>query len=166
KAARGDASGALERFSRCVEVFERYPGVCRCMLNWCHIAHGVLGSLAAIDDSRGRGLYDRLREVYNRWRHSASLPAPRLEEWRGISAICNDFQCGLYDGAIASFSAFSIRPHGTSSCTPDSFHGTEFGSCRFGTSWKHRMPLPRTRPVRSCLPPCCNHEKPMAATSL
>ncbi|CAM9196665.1 unnamed protein product [Ectocarpus fasciculatus] len=127
KAARGDAGGALERFSRCVEVFERYPGVCRCMYHWCHIAHGVLGSLAAIDDSRGRGLYNRLREVYNRHRHSPSLPAPPLEEWSGISSICDASQCRFYDGAIASqaLSVFSAPPHGTSCCKPDSSHGSE-----------------------------------------
>ncbi|CAN0464840.1 unnamed protein product, partial [Ectocarpus sp. 12 AP-2014] len=34
KAANGDAGGALERFGHCVEVFERYPGVCRCMMHW------------------------------------------------------------------------------------------------------------------------------------
>ncbi|CAM9344936.1 unnamed protein product [Ectocarpus fasciculatus] len=132
RASRGDASGTLERFRRCVEVFERYPGVCCCMLQWCHLAHGVLGSLAAIDDSRARGLYDRLREVYNRWRHSASLPAPPLEEWRGISAFCDDFQCRLYDGAIASqaLSVFSAPPYGTSSCMPDSSHGSESAACR------------------------------------
>ncbi|CAM9397673.1 unnamed protein product [Ectocarpus fasciculatus] len=132
KAARGNAGEALERFSRCVEVFERYPGVCRCMIHWCHIAHGVLGSLATIDDSRGRGLYDRLREVYNRWRHSTSLPAPPLEEWRGISAICDAFQCRLYDGVIASqaLSVFSIPPHGSSSCTPGASHGSESTHCR------------------------------------
>lgn len=29
KAAKGDSHGALERLSRCVEVFERYPGLHR-----------------------------------------------------------------------------------------------------------------------------------------
>ncbi|CAM9309567.1 unnamed protein product [Ectocarpus fasciculatus] len=132
KAANGDTDGALERFSRCVEVFERYPGVCCCMQQWCHKAHGVLGRLAAIDDSRARGLYNRLREVYNRWRHSASLPAPPLEEWRGISAFCDTFQCRLYDGVIASqaLSVLSTPPHGTSSGTPDASHGCEFAACR------------------------------------
>ncbi|CAM9958278.1 unnamed protein product [Ectocarpus sp. 8 AP-2014] len=114
-AAKEDIGGALERFSRCVEVFERYPGVCRCMLIWRHIAHGVLGSLAAIDDSRARGLYDRLREVHNSSRPSASLPAPPLEEWGGISDLCDNFQCRLYDCVIASqaFNMFSSTPKST-----------------------------------------------------
>ncbi|CAM9167824.1 unnamed protein product, partial [Ectocarpus fasciculatus] len=34
KAAKGDADGALERFGYCVEMFELYPGVCRCKLRW------------------------------------------------------------------------------------------------------------------------------------
>ena len=34
KAARGDAHGTLERISRCVEVYELYPGLCRCMMRW------------------------------------------------------------------------------------------------------------------------------------
>lgn len=34
KAASGDAYGTLERISRCVEVYEQYPGLCRCMMRW------------------------------------------------------------------------------------------------------------------------------------
>ncbi|CAM9877819.1 unnamed protein product, partial [Ectocarpus fasciculatus] len=91
--AKGDAGGALGRFGRCVEMFERYPGVCSYMMHWCHLAHSILGALAALDDSRARGLYTRLREAYNPCRPPSSLPAPPLEEWRGISAFCDDFQC-------------------------------------------------------------------------
>ncbi|CAM9112274.1 unnamed protein product [Ectocarpus sp. 13 AM-2016] len=102
KAAKGDAGGTLERLGRCVEVFELYPGVCQYMTLWCHLAHSVLGALAAIDDSGARGLYTRLREVYNPSRPSSSLPAPPWEECRGISAFCDDFQCRIYEGVIAS----------------------------------------------------------------
>ncbi|CAM9515199.1 unnamed protein product [Ectocarpus sp. 13 AM-2016] len=118
KAANGNAGGALERFGRCVEVFERYPGVCRCMMHWCHLAHGILGALAAIDDSRARGLYNRLRDVYNSCRPPSSLPAPPLEEWRGISAFCGHFQCRLTEGVIASqaVSVFSTPPYCSSNC--------------------------------------------------
>ncbi|CAM9515270.1 unnamed protein product [Ectocarpus sp. 13 AM-2016] len=117
KAVNGDAGGALERFGQCVDVFERYPGVCRCMF-WCHIAHGILGSLAAIDDSWAGGLYNRLRDIYNISRPSSSLPAPPLEEWRGISAFCDALQCRLTEGMIASqaVSVFSAPPHCTSIC--------------------------------------------------
>ncbi|CAN0402652.1 unnamed protein product [Ectocarpus sp. 12 AP-2014] len=98
KAAKGDAGGTLERLGRCVEVVELYPGVCQYMTLWCHLAHSVLGALAAIDDSGARGLYTRLREVYNPSRPSSSLPAPPWEECRGISAFCNDFQCRCVGG--------------------------------------------------------------------
>ncbi|CAN0421510.1 unnamed protein product, partial [Ectocarpus sp. 12 AP-2014] len=34
RAVNGDAGGALERFGHCVEVFERYPGLCRYRILW------------------------------------------------------------------------------------------------------------------------------------
>jgi len=39
KAAKGDTSGTLERISRCVEVYERYPGLCRCLMRWWVMQH-------------------------------------------------------------------------------------------------------------------------------
>ncbi|CAM9410265.1 unnamed protein product, partial [Ectocarpus fasciculatus] len=100
RASNGDAGGALERFGHCVEVIERYPGVCRCMLQWCHLIHAALAALAAIDDCRARELQNnRLREAYNPSRPTASLSAPPLEEWRGLPAFCDDFQ--LYEGIVA-----------------------------------------------------------------
>ncbi|CAM9272842.1 unnamed protein product [Ectocarpus sp. 12 AP-2014] len=118
KAGKGDAGGALERLGFCVEVFERYPGVCRCMMLWCHVSHSILGALAAIDDSRARELYNRLRNVYNPSRSSDSLPAPPLEEWRGMSAFCDDFQCRCFEGIIASqaLSVFATPPLCASNC--------------------------------------------------
>ncbi|CAM9196670.1 unnamed protein product, partial [Ectocarpus fasciculatus] len=118
KAAKGDAGGALEKFGHCVEMFERYPGVCSSMMHWCHLVHNILGALAAIDDSRAWGLYTRLREAYNPFRPSSSLPAPPLEEWRGISAFCHDFQCRIYECIIASqaFSVFSTPSLRASKC--------------------------------------------------
>ncbi|CAM9167151.1 unnamed protein product [Ectocarpus fasciculatus] len=118
KAAKGDTGAVLERLGRCVEVFERYPGVSRCMVQWCHLAHTGLAALAAIDDPKARGLYNRLRDVYNPSRPPASLPAPPFEEWRGISAVCDDFQCRLTQGIIASqaLGVFSTPPHCTSNC--------------------------------------------------
>lgn len=77
--------------------------------NWrCHIAHGILGSLAAVDDSRAGGLHNRLRDVYNPSRPSSSLPAPPLEEGRGISAFCDALQCrcvgvGIHNGFPSKF---------------------------------------------------------------
>ncbi|CAB1096248.1 unnamed protein product [Ectocarpus sp. CCAP 1310/34] len=69
-----------------------------------HLTHGILGALiAAVDDSRARELYNRLRDVYNPFRPSASLPAPPLEEWRGISAFCDRFQCRCVGGLTSCY---------------------------------------------------------------
>ncbi|CAM9148698.1 unnamed protein product [Ectocarpus sp. 8 AP-2014] len=101
KATNGDTGGALERFGHCVEVFERYPGVCRCMILWCHMSHSLLGALAAMDDSRDGELYNRLRDVYNPSRPTSFLPAPPLEEWRGTSAFCDDCQCRCVQALVS-----------------------------------------------------------------
>ncbi|CAM9465409.1 unnamed protein product, partial [Ectocarpus fasciculatus] len=93
RAAKGDAEGTLERIRHCVEVFERYPGLCRCMMRWCHIAHAMLASLAALDGSEARRLYDRLRAAYNAFRPPKSPPVPALEDWQGIAPLCEDFLC-------------------------------------------------------------------------
>ncbi|CAM9281330.1 unnamed protein product [Ectocarpus sp. 8 AP-2014] len=125
KAAKGDAGGALERFGNCVEIFERYPGLCGSMMQWCRLAQYVLGALAAIDDSRARGLHTRLREVYNPSRPSFSLPAPPLEEWGGISAFCGDFRCRIYEGVIQELSVFSTPPLCASNCA-----GSQGAQCK------------------------------------
>ncbi|CAM9272693.1 unnamed protein product [Ectocarpus sp. 12 AP-2014] len=109
KATNGDTGGAFERLEHGVEVFERYPGVCRCMMLWCHVSHSILAALAAIKSSRARELYNRLRDVYNPSRPASFHPAPPLEEWRGMSAFCDDFQCRCFEGIIAS-QARSIFP--------------------------------------------------------
>ncbi|CBN78898.1 hypothetical protein Esi_0155_0021 [Ectocarpus siliculosus] len=116
--ANGDADGALERLGYCVEIFERYPGVCRCMLQWCHLPHAAVAALAAIDDSRARELHNRLREAYNPSRPTASRPAPPSEEWQGLSAFCDDFQCRLFEAIVARkpLGAFSTPPDCTSNC--------------------------------------------------
>ncbi|CAM9702943.1 unnamed protein product, partial [Ectocarpus fasciculatus] len=89
KAAKGEAGLALGKLRHCVEVFERYPGVCRCMRQWSHVADGVLAALAAIDDPRARGLYNRLLEVYTPSRPPASLPPPPSEESQRASGFCD-----------------------------------------------------------------------------
>lgn len=58
-----------------------------------HVAHVVLAALAALDDSRAEGLYDRLRTAYNPFRPPRSLPVPPLEEWQGVSLFCEDLHC-------------------------------------------------------------------------
>ena len=34
KASKGDTDGTLEKIARCVEVYERYPGLCSSMMRW------------------------------------------------------------------------------------------------------------------------------------
>ncbi|CAM9627688.1 unnamed protein product [Ectocarpus sp. 12 AP-2014] len=171
KAANGDASGTLERFGHCVEVFERYPGVCRCMMNWCHLAHGTLGALAAIDDSRARGLYNRLRDVYNSSRHPTSLPAPPLEEWRGISAICDHFQCRLTEGVIASkaVSVFSTPLYCSSNCVgPQTTCKREVSPIvveEHHDSMVSVGVIPENATGAMMVAPFSNGDKPMASTS-
>ncbi|CAM9589719.1 unnamed protein product, partial [Hapterophycus canaliculatus] len=53
----------------------------------------MLATLAAIDDSRARGMYDRLRLAFNSCRVSHTQPIPPLDEWQGMAAICNDLNC-------------------------------------------------------------------------
>ncbi|CAB1111404.1 unnamed protein product [Ectocarpus sp. CCAP 1310/34] len=92
KAAKGDLHGALKRIGRCVEIFERYPGLCRSMIG-CHLAHMMLVSLAAIGTPRAQAMHDRLRESYNSCCPSGSRLIPPLEEWRGLDAFCDDLYC-------------------------------------------------------------------------
>ncbi|CAN0090205.1 unnamed protein product [Ectocarpus sp. 4 AP-2014] len=101
KAAKGDRQATLERVGRCVEVFELYPGMCRCTIGH-HKAHMMLVCLAGIGGSSARAMYDRLRGSYNSFRPSASRPVPPLEEWRGLGAFCDDFYCRAMEGLVAS----------------------------------------------------------------
>ncbi|CAM9752876.1 unnamed protein product [Ectocarpus fasciculatus] len=96
KAAKGDLHAALEKMSLCLEVFEKYPGLCRSTVG-CHLAHLVLVSLAAIGDCRAQPMYDKLRGCYNSFRSSRSRPIPPLDEWRGVDAFCDDVICRAMD---------------------------------------------------------------------
>lgn len=58
--------------------------------HWVHIASAAL---AALDASGARELYDTLRAAYNPFRPPGSPPVPPLEEWQGVSAICEDTYC-------------------------------------------------------------------------
>ncbi|CAM9696229.1 unnamed protein product [Ectocarpus fasciculatus] len=109
KAALGDLHAALERIGRCVEVYERYPGVCRSTVG-CHVAHVVLVSLAAIGDCRAQAMYDRLRGSYNSFRPAGSRPVPCLNEWRGVDDFCDDVYCRAQDLASSKLKAFSASP--------------------------------------------------------
>ncbi|CAN0562062.1 unnamed protein product [Ectocarpus sp. 12 AP-2014] len=53
----------------------------------------MVTALAAIGNSRTRGMYDRLRRAYNSTRFPDSTPIPPFEEWQGVSSFCNTFYC-------------------------------------------------------------------------
>ncbi|CAM9117200.1 unnamed protein product [Hapterophycus canaliculatus] len=91
-AAKGDLRATLEKLDRSIEVYERYPGLCRCIMG-SHTSHMLLGILAAIDDSRARRMYNRLRGTFNSCLASHTVPIPPLDEWQGMAAICNDLHC-------------------------------------------------------------------------
>ncbi|CAM9689325.1 unnamed protein product [Ectocarpus sp. 6 AP-2014] len=96
KAAKGDLYATLEKIGLCVEVFERYPGLCRSTVG-CHLAHMVQVALSAIGDCRSQAMYDRLRGSYNSCRPSGSRPVPPSEEWHGVDAFCDDLYCRAKD---------------------------------------------------------------------
>ncbi|CAN0124084.1 unnamed protein product [Ectocarpus sp. 6 AP-2014] len=171
KAANGEAGFALKKLGHCVEVFERYPGLCGCTMQWSHLAHRIQGALAAIDDSKARGLYNRLRDVYNPFRPPAYLPAPPLEEWRGISAFCDHFQCRVAEGVIASqgMSAFSTPPLCASNCTGSQTSCKQRDSQIFVEEHHDSMlsagVIPEGATGAMMVAPCSNRDKPMASTS-
>ncbi|CAN0213817.1 unnamed protein product [Scytosiphon promiscuus] len=111
KATKGDLYGTLERLGRSVEVYERYPGLCRCMCGF-HMAHMLLTTLAAIDNPTARGLYDRLRGAYNACLVSHAAAIPALDEWRGMEAICGHVNCRALGNLVTSehMKAFTPRP--------------------------------------------------------
>eukprot|EP00752_Nemacystus_decipiens_P002827 g2635.t1 len=78
------APEARASYERCLQVFLRYPGLCR-YSGWLHFAHAVLHSSATL---RSRQDYEALRATYNSARLVGSRPAPPFEEWRGISDVC------------------------------------------------------------------------------
>ncbi|CAM9951534.1 unnamed protein product [Ectocarpus fasciculatus] len=111
KAAKGDLHATLEKIGRSIEVLERYPGLCRCMIG-CHMTHMMLICLAAAGGSGARAMYDRVRGAYNSCRPSGYLPVPPFEEWRGVDAFCNDLYCRAIEGLVSSghMRAFSAPP--------------------------------------------------------
>ncbi|CAM9762064.1 unnamed protein product [Ectocarpus sp. 12 AP-2014] len=136
-----------------------------------HVAHRIQGALAAIDDSRARGLYNRLRDVYNPFRPPAYLPAPPLEEWRGISAFCDRFQCRVTEGVIASqaMSAFSTPPLCASNCTGSQTKCKQRDSQIFVEDHDSMVSagvIPESATGAMMVAPCSNGDKPMASTSL
>lgn len=58
------------------------------------IAHAMLPMLAALadlDGTKAGELYDRLKAVYNLYLPPGSQSIPPVEEWQGMSSICESF---------------------------------------------------------------------------
>ncbi|CAN0351208.1 unnamed protein product [Ectocarpus sp. 6 AP-2014] len=143
KAAQGDLHAALERIGRCVEVCERYPGLCRSTVG-CHLAHIALVSLAAIGGSRAQTMYDRLRGSYNSCRPAGSRPVPPLEEWDRVDAFCDDSFCRAMDlasGKLNALSAPSVDSIDT--CVEGKGTDSDKGETIFQEGWQTQSaPLP------------------------
>lgn len=76
------------------------------------MSHMLLATLAAIDDARARGMYDRLRGAFNSCRASHSIPIPPFDEWQGMAAICSDLNCRCVLTANTNDCAFGTRERG------------------------------------------------------
>lgn len=70
------------------------------------MAHMMLAALTALDDAGARGVYDRLRAAYNPSRPLGSSPVPPLEEWQGMSLICDDIQCRYTNPHVLGVAVF------------------------------------------------------------
>ncbi|CAM9555891.1 unnamed protein product [Ectocarpus fasciculatus] len=100
-AAKGDLHGTRERLGCCIDVLERYPGLCRCMIG-CHMTHILLMCLATAGDSSDRAMYERLRVISNSFRPPGSQPVPPFVEWRGVGSFCDEMFCRAIQGLIPS----------------------------------------------------------------
>ncbi|CBN75396.1 expressed unknown protein [Ectocarpus siliculosus] len=136
KAAQGDLHAALERIGRCVEVCERYPGLCRSTVG-CHLAHIALVSLAAVGGSRAQTMYDRLRGSYNSCRPAGSRPVPPLEEWDRVDAFCDDSFCRAMDLASGKLKALSAPPvDSIDTCVEGKGTDSDKGETIFQEGWQ------------------------------
>ena len=59
-----------------------------------HCAHALFSIAAAAGNPTARELFDKLRRTYNLMAPHGSITVPVLDEWRGISAICDKVACG------------------------------------------------------------------------
>lgn len=59
-----------------------------------HCAHALFSIAAAASNPTARELFDKLRRAYNLMALHGSITVPVLDEWRGISAICDKVACG------------------------------------------------------------------------
>ncbi|CAM9274390.1 unnamed protein product, partial [Laminaria digitata] len=87
KAVKGDIHSAFESIKFCARLVMRFPGICRYRP---HLIHCVLTASAAC---LCRPVYDPVRAIYNSILPGNGTPAPPLEEWGGMSCICNHIFC-------------------------------------------------------------------------
>ncbi|CAN0073273.1 unnamed protein product [Scytosiphon promiscuus] len=98
-AAKGDIGATLENLDRSIVVYERYPGLCRCMMT-SHMPHKFLALLSEIGDLRARRMYGRLQGTLNSCRAPHTPLVPPLDEWQGMSAICDDLHCRAMEAFV------------------------------------------------------------------
>ncbi|CAM9890279.1 unnamed protein product [Ectocarpus sp. 12 AP-2014] len=98
-AGKGDLHATRESIGRCIEVLERYPGLCRCMIGY-HMAHMLLICLAAAGGSNDQAMYARIRVILNSFRAPGSRPVPPFVEWRGVGAFCDEIFCRSIEGLV------------------------------------------------------------------
>eukprot|EP00752_Nemacystus_decipiens_P005054 g4589.t1 len=133
KIAKGDLKGSLERISRCVDVFERFPGVCRLWMG-THTAHVMITALAAMDGGKARELYHTLRTSYNSARLPGTVPLPPLEEWQGISRCCEYIYCRTMERALLS-KEMGVSPDRINGGIPyDGINGEVNNHSKFGST--------------------------------
>ncbi|CAN0123953.1 unnamed protein product [Ectocarpus sp. 6 AP-2014] len=172
-------NNGLFDFGQLQKAVDRRPnirtGIGGLIINMRHLAHGILGAPATIDDSRARGLYNQLQDVYNRFCPHAYLPAPPLEKWRGISTFCDHFQCRVDEGIIASqaMSAFSTPPvclryysNYAGSPTKRKQGGSQIAVEERHDSMVLAGVIPGNATGAMMAAPCSNGDRPIASTSL
>ncbi|CAM9465268.1 unnamed protein product [Ectocarpus fasciculatus] len=81
-----------------------------------HIAHLSLSMVSSIDHPSAYGLYGKLRNACNSTRPPGSTAIPPLEEWNGLSGICDHGLCrsmeALFAGRNLDFSSM-VSPEGS-----------------------------------------------------
>ena len=53
----------------------------------------LMAYLAVIDGARAQGIYERIREAYNSALRPGTKATPPFEEWQGLSAYCDNYNC-------------------------------------------------------------------------
>ncbi|CAM9748965.1 unnamed protein product [Scytosiphon promiscuus] len=149
RVAKGDSCGALDRLRLCVEVCERFPGVCRSFSE--HTVHQVLSVAAAMVTPRARELFERLRIAHNLVQEPGSLLVPPLDDWQGVSMLCDNRICRAVSNGFSSLRPVCgdiaedeyTRPYGVG--RQEKQRGGCLGRGKYeGTRWAHACGSSRT----------------------